>query len=492
MMSVRNHDSTGPNAPRAEVRETHSAVVLLMGEHAYKMKKSVNLGFLDFRSDQSRREVCLRELELNTRLAPDVYLDVIAVAGPDGRSYEHGVLMRRMPEELRLSTMIGNGVHVDDHLNAVARLIARFHASAKRSPQIAAEGVAVGLRRRWTNNLRESEQYRGKLLAEPLYERIAELALRYIDGRVPLLAERAAAGLVVDGHGDLLAEDIFCLPDYPRVLDCLEFDDRLRWLDVLDDVAFLAMDVEYLGRPDLAAQFLSSYIEYSGTPDVSTLRHHYIAYRAFVRAKVMCIQAAQGRQDAVTEIDRYARLALGHLEAGEVGLTLVGGAPGTGKTTLARGLAERLGVVLLSSDTVRAGLSCPAGDRYTESAKAANYHELLVQAGRALAHGDSVIADATWGDLAMRDLAEQTAARTSSRLTALECAAPVEVAVARARRRSDDGTDASEAGADVARTLAAARRPWPGAIPVDTSRSAEESLEHAVAAATAGTTVRAG
>ena len=161
MMSLRNHDSTGPNVLRAEVRETHGAVVLLMGEHAYKMKKSVNLGFLDFRSDQSRREVSLRELELNTRLAPDVYLDVITVAGPDGRSYEHGVLMRRMPEELRLSTMIENGLHVDDHLNAVARLIARFHASAKRGPQIAAEGLAVGLRRRWTNNLRESEQYRG-------------------------------------------------------------------------------------------------------------------------------------------------------------------------------------------------------------------------------------------------------------------------------------------------------------------------------------------
>ena len=168
---------------RAEVRETHSAVVLLLGERAYKIKKPVDLGFLDFRTEASRRRACRREVELNRRLAPDVYLDVITVRGADRRAYEHGVVMRRMPEELRLSTMIRCGAAVDDHLRALARLIAAFHAAAHRGPRIAAEGSAVGLRRRWTDNLRETAVYRGGPLAEPLYDEISRLALRYIEGR---------------------------------------------------------------------------------------------------------------------------------------------------------------------------------------------------------------------------------------------------------------------------------------------------------------------
>jgi aminoglycoside phosphotransferase family enzyme/predicted kinase len=467
---------------RAAVRETHSAVVLLVGDRAYKIKKPVNLGFLDFRSDRSRREVSRRELDLNRRLAPDVYLDVITVAGADGQSYEHGILMRRMPDALRLSTMVQQGLAVEDHLRALARLIASFHATAARGPEVAIEGTAEGLRRRWVDNLRETETFRGTILAEPLHDRISQLALRYVDGRAMLLAERATAGLVVDGHGDLIAEDVFCLPDYPRVLDCIEFDDRLRRLDVLDDAAFLAMDLEHLGRPDLGAHFLRWYHEYSGTPQVTSLSHHYIAYRAFVRAKVLCIQAAQGRTSAVAEADQYAKLALRHLQAGEVRLVLVGGAPATGKTTVAGGLADRLGAVLLSSDAVRREMRFAPGDRYTDSAKAATYQQLLARAERAMQHGESVIADATWGESEMRALAQQTAAATASTLVALECTAPIEVAAVRAQQRFERGGDRSEAGPEVARKLAADRSPWPGATGVDTTGDAEQALTHALTA----------
>lgn len=465
---------------RAEVRETHSAVVLLLGERAYKIKKPVDLGFLDFRTEASRRRVCGRELELNRRLAPDVYLDVISVRGSSGADYEHGVVMRRMPEDLRLSTMIRRGTPVDDHLRSLARLIATFHATADRGAQIAAEGSAVGLRRRWTDNLRETEVYRGDPLSEPLHEEISRLALRYIDGRGPLLAERAEAGLSVDGHGDLIAEDVFCLPDHPRVLDCIEFDDRLRYLDVLDDVAFLAMDIEHLHRPDLAERFVDWYLEFSGRPAVVSLQHHYIAYRAFVRAKVACIQAAQGLQAAAAEADSYARLALRHLEAGEVTLVLVGGAPGTGKTTLAQGIADHRGWVLLSSDEVRRQVPLDTSDRYSDAAKMATYRELLTRTRHALTHGESVVADATWGDMAKRELAESVAGATASRLVALECRAPVDTAAARAQRRLAAGQPASEAGADIARQLAARRDPWPGAIVVQTEVSAKQSLRHAL------------
>jgi aminoglycoside phosphotransferase family enzyme/predicted kinase len=469
---------------RAEVRETHSAVVLLTGDRVYKIKKPVDLGFLDFRSDESRRRVCRRELELNRRLAPDVYLDVITVAGAERHEYEHGIAMRRMPDELRLSTMIRCGADVDDHLRALARLIAGFHAAADRGPQIAAEGSSIGLRRRWSDNLRETEVFRGDTLAEPLHDEISLQALRYIDGRNPLLDERAAVGLSVDGHGDLIAEDIFCLPDHPRVLDCIEFDDRLRWLDVLDDVAFLAMDLEHLQRPELAERFLDWYLEFSGSVAVDSLQHHYVAYRAFVRAKVSCIQARQGLTSAAAEADSYARQALRHLQLGEVTMVLVGGAPGSGKTTLARGIADRRGSVLLSSDEVRREMPLDAEYRYRADAKEATYRELLRRARRLLEHGESVVADATWGEPAMRALASDVATATSSRVVAIECRAPVELAVARAQRRLAAGRDASEAGGDIARRLAEQRAPWPGALTIETDANVEQSLRHALAALT--------
>ncbi len=136
------------------------------------------------------------------------------------------------------------------------------------------------------------------VVGDPVISEIAELARKFLAGRGPLLESRVSDGRIVDGHGDLLADDIYCLSDGPPVLDCLDFDDRLRWLDGLDDAAFLAMDLERLRAPDLARRFVGWYAEYSGDPAPASLRHHYVAYRAFVRAKVCCIRASQGDAEA--------------------------------------------------------------------------------------------------------------------------------------------------------------------------------------------------
>ena len=288
------------------MRETHIGVVFLLGDHAYKMKKPVTTAFLDFSTPQRRLAACRREVELNRRLAPDVYLGVSGVSGAelppwtgrgaDGAPVEHLVVMRRMPDDRRLSTLVRAGAPVQDHLRDLARSVAAFHAAARRGPESPRRAAAT---RSAAGGRRTSSRY-GRQCTVPAPETVDavdRLAARFLAGRGPLFADRCADGRIVDGHGDLIADDVFCLDDGPRALDCLEFDDKLRYVDGLDDVAFLAMDLERLGRPDLADDWLDDYVEFSGDPAPVALRHHYVAYRAFVRAKVACLRHQQGDAD---------------------------------------------------------------------------------------------------------------------------------------------------------------------------------------------------
>lgn len=459
--------------------ETHVGAVIVVGDRAYKLKKPVDLGFVDFREREDRLAVCRREVELNRRLAPDVYLGVADVHGPDGAVCDHLVVMRRMPADASLAALVDAGTPVAECLRQVARLVAAFHGGAQRSPEISAEGDRDAVRRRWQGNFEGLRPYRGELLDGDLVDEIERRALDFLAGRAALFAIRVEQGRIVDGHGDLLAEDIFCLDDGPRVLDCIEFDDRLRWLDTLDDAACLAMDLEYRGRRDLAERFLQLYREFSGDPAPLALRHHYVAYRAVVRAKVACLQHSAGTADKAGDARRHAALAVAQLRAGTVRLVLVGGLPGTGKSTVSGLLADRLGAVLLSSDRIRKELATgDDADLYTPAQKWRTYAELTHRAAELLARGESVVLDASWTRQADRELAIETAERTYSELTALRCSAPAALAAERLRSREPGWSDADP---EVAAAMAAGADPWPEAQTVPTTGTPEEALSRALA-----------
>jgi aminoglycoside phosphotransferase family enzyme/predicted kinase len=478
----------GTSGQGAVVHETHIGVVLLLGDRAYKLKKPVRTAFLDFSTPERRLAALQRELELNRRLAPDVYLGLAQVSEIPGEPAEHLLVMRRMPAERRLATLAREGAHVDDALRALARLVAAFHAGADRAPRIATEGGRDALRARWRANTAELHPFEGTVLPAPTATVIDRLVTRFLDGRGPLFAQRIADDRIVDGHGDLIAADVFLLDDGPRVLDCLEFDDRLRFVDGLDDVAFLAMDLERLGRPDLGDRFLESYVEFSGDPAPMSLRHHYTAYRAGVRAKVACLRHAQGEPSAGPEAARYAAIALRHLRAGAPRLVLVGGLPGTGKTTLGGALADRFGAVVLSSDrirkelagispTTRAGAAFGEGI-YTRERTEAVYAELLQRAEQLLGHGESVVLDASWTSAPHRSAAADVAHRTHSELLQLECRTGAETAARRIDRRVGGPSDAT---VPVATLMATAADPWPHAAPIDTAGPVAAALEQAAA-----------
>jgi hypothetical protein len=260
----------------------------------------------------------------------------------------------------------------------------------------------------------------------------------------------------------------------------------LRYVDRIDDIAFLAMDLERLGAPELTARLMGWYREYSADPAPPALVHHYLAYRAFVRAKVSCLRAEQGDPDAAAEAQALLGITRRHLGAGAVRLVLVGGLPGTGKSTLAGRIADDLGHVVLSSDRIRkelAGLNplepAPAtylDNLYTPENTRAVYAELLGRAELLLGRGESVVLDASWSSAPERSAAAELATRTHSRFAALRC----EVAAGVAAQRMVGRPGPSDADEAVARAMRADADPWPEVHSIDTSAGAPEAARLAV------------
>ncbi|MGA2037410.1 MAG: AAA family ATPase [Acidimicrobiales bacterium] len=476
--------------PAAAVTETHISVLFFVGDRVFKLRKPVRFGFLDFTDLTTRKVDCERELVLNRRLAPDVYLGVADV-WLGGEPVDHMVVMRRLPEERRLATLARNGGDIGGCLRQVAHALAAFHARALRSTEISAAATGPALRTAWESNFAETDVFVGPELEEHAEERLRTLTGRYLEGRGPLLASRIASGRVCDGHGDLQAEDIFCLDDGPRILDCIEFDDTLRYGDVISDVSFLVTDLERLGRFDAAAELLRNYQELAGDRFPGSLVHHHSALHAYVRAKVACLRRAQGDERALREARELHGLALDHLELGRVRLVLVGGLPGTGKSTLATGLASTRGWVVLRSDDVRRELAGsrstqPTATAYREGiydveTTAATYRLLLDRAREALGLGESVVLDASWSDSRWRNTAVDVATRSASDLVELRCHLDTREAARRLTSRKEQGADVSDATPEVAALMAPEFDAWPSAVVVDTSVSSEAVVSRALA-----------
>ncbi len=490
MVDMETLEELRPELRHAELRETHVSTVFLTSDHVYKLKKPVALAFLDFRDLDARRQACEREVELNRRIAPDVYLDTLEVRNRDGTVFDYLVKMRRLPDARCLTNLVASGADIAPEIRLIARRLVTFHGSAPRSSEIDAAATPEAIRELWCRTVDELLETEDLPVDPDTVYRIATLVERYIAGRRKLFQQRIAQNHICDGHGDLLANDIFCLDTGPQILDCIEFDDRLRFGDVLSDLAFLAMDLELLHRPDLARGLFNAYTTFSGEHHPASLAHFYIAYRALVRCKVAIIRRHQTGNPADTvEAYRLLFVAADHMERARSIITMIGGLPGTGKSTLAGILGNAFGWVVVSSDEVRrdvAGVGrnirSEAGFEqglYTPEFSEATYSEMTRRCRDLVQAGECVILDASFARSAWRDAIRNVARDCNAELVELHVVAPADLARQRIeqRRHSDHISDATSA---IAAKMAQIAEAWPAAPRIDTTAEVPHCINSAV------------
>ena len=443
-----------------EVRQTHASVVVIAGDDVYKLKKPVNFGFLDYSTVKRRRAMCRAEVRLNRRLAPTVYLGTGELRPNAGEPGDWVVHMRRLDDAASLEAMVRDRRASPGDMERAAELVARFHREARRGPDADAWGSPAVIVANVAENFEQIAPFVGQALSPAMFDSLRSYGDEVLLSKRALFEARVSAGCIAECHGDLRAEHVYFEPEGISVIDCVEFSERYRCQDVASDVAFLTMDLERLGRPDLAQRFLARYEEL--TPyRVRDVLDFYGCYRAVVRGKVACLRSAgegmsdSQREAAIIEAIGYFGLAL-RLARGEPRplLAVMCGLTGTGKSTLAERLGPALGTEVLVADVVRkelAGLAAnqrvadaPDAGLYSERMNERVYHELLRRARLLLRSGRSVLLDGTYRREADRAAAREAAERCGARFVAVECVAAEPLIRDRLDRRWAAGTSPSD------------------------------------------------
>jgi uncharacterized protein len=468
--------------PVREIRHlaTHISDVFLTGPFAYKIKKAVDLKFLDFSTLEKRRFYCEREVALNRRLAPEIYLGVVPVTR-DGESFrvegkgeavEYAVKMVQFDQEGLLDAMAERGELSVEPILMLAERVARFHQSAERAD---AFGTPEAVGENVLRNFEQTAKFRGVVVSPERFKRLRDYSERFLTENAFLFGQRIKSGAIRVCHGDLHLQNICFERGRLIVFDCIEFSDALNHIDVCNEIAFLMMDLDHRGLSGLGNRFLNAYLE--KTQDYEGLRvlDFYLVYRACVRSKVACFLLEdpevpeKEKAAAIERASAYFELAERYLKDRRPGLILMAGVSGSGKSTVGTDLARDLGGVMIRSDAVRKSIAVrdrdvPARaeyDRgiYSPEMTDRTYDGLLERAEAVLASGRWAIIDATYLRKLHRRSAVSWAGKRAAPLAILHCTAPVSVLEARLAKRTAAAKDISDADIEIMRRQLSAFEP---------------------------------
>lgn len=499
-----DHPVAGP----IEVIETHISHVILTGRFVYKIKKPLNLGFLDFSTLAKRRYFCNEELRLNRRTAPQLYLEVVPITGSTrqprvaggGRPIEYAVKMRQFPQDRLANHLMRRGELTPDHLERIARNLADFHGRVA----VASPDSIYGTPRQVHGPVKDNFTVLEPLISGSLDRNALQELHRWADDTFStlqtVLSDRKSGGFIRECHGDMHLGNLVLLEDGIAAFDCIEFNPDLRWIDVMSETAFLAMDLEDHGRRDHHWRFVNAYLEHTGDYGGVRVLPYYKSYRAMVRAKISRIRLNQEglnsaeRDSLEAQYQDYVRLARSYAAPPAAALYLTCGLSGSGKTTVARLLSGSLGAVHIRSDIERKRLfgmeprqrsrSRLNRDLYSPRATERTYARLAELSASVLDSGYPVIADATFLHARRRQRFQSIAREYGVPCLIIQTMAPESVLRTRIAPRLSTGRDASEADFTVLDDQLRTREPLNAAersltVTVDTSRGVnlEDVLE---------------
>jgi aminoglycoside phosphotransferase family enzyme/predicted kinase len=447
---------------RIELVQTQMSFVLLTDNYVYKVKKAVNLGYLDYTTLEKRRFFCQREVELNQRLCPEVYLGVVPITREGssvivegkGEAIEYAVKMRRLPQQAMMDELLAGNRVTPEMITKVAQKLAAFHKRAETSDSISAFGEIKAISKNTEENFTQTEKYIGNTISQEKYQRIKAYTDNFMKKNAALFQKRIAGGRIRDCHGDLHAAHV-CFTDGICIYDCIEFNDRFRYSDVAAEVAFLAMDLDHYGWADLARRFVSAYVDKSQDKGLARLLNFYKCYRAYVRGKVESFKlddpyiAPAAKKQILEVASSYFDLADSYIRSKPM-LFITTGLVGTGKTFLAQALAKRRGLVVISSDVTRKKLAgIPLTEHrfeefdrgiYSAEFSKKTYGKMFTEARDILKEGGSVILDASFIRAEERLKAKKLAEESGADLFIVECRLDEKTIKQRLVRRLEEGS----------------------------------------------------
>ncbi len=447
-----------------KVIQTQMSCVFLTGSYAYKIKKPVNLGYLDYTTLEKRLLYCQKEVKLNSRLARTVYLGVVPVVerdgsivtGEPGEPLEYAVKMKQLPQERMLDFLLRRGDVTEDMIRRLAEKIASFHNRARTGKVISSFGRLRVVEKNMRENFAQTRKYVGKALTAETYEDLRSFSEDFMREKAALFQRRIDGGRIRDCHGDLHSAHV-CFGKSIYIFDCIEFNERFRYCDVASEVAFLAMDLDNHGRRDLSRTFVSTYQEYSEDFEIRELLNFYKLYRAYVRGKVNCFKSedqfisSAEREDSLKTAQSYFRLAESYVCTDvKPTLFITVGLAGTGKSVVAAALAEKIGAMVISSDIIRKEISgIPISEHrfddfqkgiYKKAVTKKTYEALFNKARKLLRVGKNVILDASFLYKSDRQRAVEVARACDTPVVILECRAPEATIKERLEMRLREGT----------------------------------------------------
>jgi len=464
--SMLNPDVYDHPVDNIELIETHISWVVLTGDFAYKIKKPVNFGFLDFSTLEKRRICCEQELHLNRRLAAAIYLDVVSISGTvdkpvitiTGEGFEFAVKMLQFPQSAQLDHMLSAGQLKIEHMDAIALMVADFHRDIPVTDEQMMYGNGNEIYSPVTENFTQINKHINTRLYEDDLLTLKRWSTAEFSRLESVFEQRKADGFIRECHGDMHLRNMIWLDDKPLAFDCIEFSLSLRWIDVISEVAFLVMDLQDRKQFSLANRFVNSYLEITGDYAGLMILPFYLCYRALVRAKVSILQleqkslSEQEKNKSKIEFASYLELANSYTRAPKPKLVITRGMSASGKSTLSKQLVDTLGMIRIRSDVERKRLfSIDVSESalgeinsgvYSAKASKQTYEKLLELAEHVIKAGYSVIIDAAFLKYEQREPFEQLAIKLDTPYIILELTAEEEVLRQRIIERKNDVSDA--------------------------------------------------